>query len=206
MRPRSILTRTAARIVGMISGRLGRRREASGEAAAIVMLGDSLTQDGHWDRFFPDIRIRNCGVGGDTTQDIANRLDSVIVLRPRQLFLLVGINDLNAGRTLEEIAADYEAIVSRLQQRLPATETFVQTVLPVTAQWASIGNADIAALNACLEGLAHRRGLSVVNLHAHFVDSRGELRAELSRDGLHLNRRGYRRWCAIIDPLVSAGL
>jgi len=35
-----------------------------------VFIGDSLTNSGQWNEFFPAISIANRGVGGDTTADV----------------------------------------------------------------------------------------------------------------------------------------
>ena len=36
----------------------------------IVFLGDSLTELGLWNEFFPTVKLANRGVGGDTTKDV----------------------------------------------------------------------------------------------------------------------------------------
>ena len=48
---------------------------------SIVFLGDSLTDRAEWAEFFPDKRIINRGVGGDTTEGVLNRLDEIIFFR-----------------------------------------------------------------------------------------------------------------------------
>jgi len=65
----------------------------------IIMLGDSITHEGLWQEYFPSRNIRNRGIGGDTTRDIRNRLDAIYPLRPQQLFLPIGGNDLNMAQT-----------------------------------------------------------------------------------------------------------
>ena len=36
----------------------------------VVFLGDSIVQGGQWHDIFPDLRIANRGIGGDTTSDL----------------------------------------------------------------------------------------------------------------------------------------
>jgi lysophospholipase L1-like esterase len=170
--------------------------------ADVVMLGDSLTQEGSWHRYFPGVTVINRGVGGNTTQDVVDRLDTVFPFRPRLLFVLVGINDLNASRPRERTLADYETLLIRLRTRLPATAIFVQSVLPVNGQWPLASNDDVRALNVGIQALADRYGATFVPLGDRFVDGQGELEARLSPDGLHLNEHGYQRWCSVIEPLI----
>lgn len=177
---------------------------ASTPQARVVMLGDSITHEGLWPEYFPEAAPLNRGIGGDTTQDILERLDAIYPLRPRQLFLLIGINDLNMGRRPEQTLANYALILDRLREHLPSTRVFVQSVLPVGASWKLARNRNVIALNRRIEALARERGLAFIDLHPHFCNAGGELRAELSNDGIHLGPGGYAEWCARIRPLIGA--
>ena len=60
----------------------------------IVFAGDSITQAGEWTDFFPNLKIANRGVGSDTTHDLLRRLDSIISVNPKNVFVMIGINDI----------------------------------------------------------------------------------------------------------------
>lgn len=175
---------------------------ASTRSAEVVMLGDSITHEGLWHEYFPEISPLNRGIGGDTTRDILNRLQAVYPLQPRKLFLLIGINDLNMGREQEQTLADYSKILDELGRNLPSTMVHVQSVLPVSARWKLARNADVLALNTQIQALARQRDLTFIDLHPLFCDSRGELRAELSNDGIHLGAKGYALWCEQLRSLM----
>jgi len=53
----------------------------------LVFLGDSITDEGEWDKLFPNLSTENRGIGGDSTLGLLNRLDQVITLQPSQIFL-----------------------------------------------------------------------------------------------------------------------
>lgn len=169
----------------------------------VAMLGDSITHEGLWDEYFPGSVVLNRGIGGDTTQDVLNRLDAIIALQPRKLFVLIGINDLNMGVKQPKTLANYTALLNRLREELPNTAVYVQSILPVTRQWTRVDNADIVTLNAHVRTLAAARGFSYLDLHSQFSDGSGQLRTELSNDGIHLGRQGYALWCDIIRPLLD---
>ena len=57
-----------------------------------LFFGDSITADSNFETFFPDLRIVNLGVYGDTLEDLLARVPSVRALRPARIFLLGGIN------------------------------------------------------------------------------------------------------------------
>ena len=54
-----------------------------------VMPGDSLTEGIDWRELFPDVKILNRGISGDTSAGVLNRLDEVIGRHPK----IVGSHD-----------------------------------------------------------------------------------------------------------------
>ncbi|MBX2862025.1 MAG: hypothetical protein KTR27_00595 [Leptolyngbyaceae cyanobacterium MAG.088] len=52
----------------------------------------------------------------------------------------------------------------------------------------------IRALNVQIEAIAQEQQVTYVDLHPAFSDDTGNLREELTTDGLHLNRFGYEVW------------
>ena len=64
---------------------------------AVVFLGDSITQGWHddLDGSFPELKVANRGISGDTTRGVLIRLqEDVLALHPRAVVLLIGTNDL----------------------------------------------------------------------------------------------------------------
>lgn len=142
------------------------RRVSNFEAFAlvpddIVFLGDSITEGGPWDELFPDLPVRNRGVGGDTTDGVLARLEQVTRAQPAKVFLLIGTNDLFRGTSGSEIAANLGAILDRLKQQAPDTEVYLQSVLPRAPSYRS----SIEALNARLAEVALEHGSAWVDLY-----------------------------------------
>jgi lysophospholipase L1-like esterase len=82
----------------------------------IIFLGDSLSDYCEWSELFPNQRIKNRGIAGDTTNGILNRIDEVIASKPQKLFLLIGINDLERGRRIADIVKNYRLILETLKK------------------------------------------------------------------------------------------
>ena len=174
--------------------------------AQVVMIGDSLTDGAEWAELFPRQDIANRGIDGDTTEGVLARLDDILAARPRQAFVMIGINDFaDAHREVDAVFADYRSIVSRLERA--RVRVVVQSTLPCNealGQWKSCTaiNARIARLNALLATLA--------SAHVRFVDLRpllapdGNLGTGFSFDGVHLNGEGYRLWQRGIAPFMPA--
>ena len=64
--------------------------------AHVVFLGDSITEHGNWNEWFPATPLVNRGISGDTTAGVLARLDTAID-NPLAVFLLIGTNDLAFG-------------------------------------------------------------------------------------------------------------
>jgi lysophospholipase L1-like esterase len=162
--------------------------------AAVVMLGDSITEAAPWDELTSCRSIANRGVGGDTTAGVLGRLDGVLKLRPHAVFLMIGVNDVALGVAREQTLANYRGILDRLNAA--SLHTAVAYVLPLArshAKWRN--NAAIASLNEQIGGLvAGRPDTGAVDLRPLVSNGDGYLRDDLSYDGLHLNAKGYGIW------------
>jgi lysophospholipase L1-like esterase len=167
----------------------------------VVMLGDSITADGPWHELFPGRAVRNFGIPGDSTTGVLWRLDEVIAHGPAKVFVLIGTNDLMAGTADERIQEDLVTIAARLQQRCPAAEVLVQSILPREPFWAE----RIKRINAIVGPQVRRCGARWIDLWPAFADDAGGLRRGYTTDGLHLSPAGYRAWAAEIRPFVEVG-
>src|SRR5690606_26319780 len=67
-------------------------------------------------------------------------------------------------------------------------------------------NAAIEDINRRIAGLADGRRVHFLDLNAGLTGPNGRLRREVSRDGLHLNERGYDVWASALQPLLTEWL
>lgn len=184
--------------------------EREAEAVAVnppkrltVLAGDSLSL---W--FPPDLLPTgrtwlNQGISGETSSGLLKRLKALDMTEPETVFIMIGINDLIRGIDDQTLLNNYREIVRDLRWVHPDTQIVVQSILPHSAEQATwegrarllaIPNSRIRQLNRELEAIAIAEGAFYLNLHPLFTDDRGNLRPELSTDGLHLNDRGYLVW------------
>jgi lysophospholipase L1-like esterase len=169
----------------------------SGPAADLVLAGDSLTDWGEWDELLGR-PVANRGIAGDTTGDLAARLDGVIGARPPPtVALMIGINDLLRGDSADATADRVLAIAAELVRRAPASRVIVQSLLPVSASDAST-NGRIAAVNARLAASAARLGYVYADVAASVRGPDGALDPRFTGDGVHLLGDGYRAWAAAL--------
>lgn len=170
-------------------------------SADIVMLGDSLTEQGAWQEHWPRCRVFNRGISGDTIHGIERRLDEVLGRQPKTVVLLAGGNDLNAGTRPELIVDAYRRTLARLT---PATRVVAISVLPCSGPTCP-GNRSkqVQELNAALKTVASEAKVQWIDLFAG-VARDGALDTALTYDGHHLNGDGYRRFRRMISPVLGA--
>jgi len=169
----------------------------------IVMLGNSITAGGEWKELFPGVNIINRGIGGDVTDGVLERLDEVTESLPAKIFILIGTNDLAALKTPEYIIDNYGKILDRIRKASPATEIYIQSILPTDDSYHTTRkNSDIRLINMNLERMARESGLVYIDLYSHFVTPDSKMNPAYSNDGLHLTGEGFRLWKSLISKYI----
>jgi lysophospholipase L1-like esterase len=162
----------------------------------VLFLGDSITAQGDWQAWFPEVDALNFGVPGNTTDDVMARVDSVVAADPDEIILLIGTNDLGTRQTVEHLVRNVQSVMVDLRRELPGVRMLLQSVMPRGREFADrIQDANI-----------HLRQFSAT-VHAQYLDlwpamalEDGELNPAFSDDRLHLNDAGYQAWLSELRP------
>jgi len=167
----------------------------------VVFLGDSITHSGQWDEIFPEVSSRNRGVSGDTTTNILERLDQVTDGQPKAIFLKIGTNDLTHGPSdREDSYSQYREILQRIRSESPATQVFVQSILPRAAQF----REEVETFNRHIKTHCAELGMVFIDVYSSFQSEDGSLEDSFTYDELHLNGSGYKQWQSLLKPYVQA--
>lgn len=174
------------------------------EKGQIVFLGDSITAGyrlGYHYRGF-DLEVYNRGISGDTTNWLLARLQiSLIDIAPSKIVLMIGTNDINLGKSVEEIAQNYQSILQLISSTLPDAEVWCVSIIPQNNKYsaqAQENNERIQETNRQIEHLASAYDYQYVNLYDEMIDKDGLLKRSYSTDGLHLNFWGYCVWTDVL--------
>ncbi|MGA9378113.1 MAG: GDSL-type esterase/lipase family protein [Phormidium sp.] len=168
----------------------------------IIFLGDSLIERCEWSEILENPNIKNRGIAGDNLYGMLKRLDQVTFIRPKKIFLMIGINDVISNQKLEDIVRKYRLTLANIKQSTPRTEVYIQSVLPANSRFRTpVDNNLIFRLNQELQVLAREFNYQYIDLYSFFtIDN--ELAYRYSNDGLHLNGEGYAVWKDIIKNYV----
>lgn len=162
---------------------------ADSPGARIVMLGDSITAWGNWTSLLNRPQVSNQGVAGDRTDDVLARMEAVYRVKPNYCFVMVGINDILSGWSVETTFDNYRKIIEGLMNQ--TITPIIQSTLYVAGP--DLRNKAVEALNTKLKYLAGGHRILYLDLNRRLAPDRHLLPAFTS-DSLHLNRAGYRVW------------
>ena len=123
--------------------------------------------------------------------------DAVAAADCGKIYLMLGINELGWNGT-DIFRSHAENLLRRLQADHPDAEIVVQSLLPVSAEQDAKGsyvnNQRILAYNQVWMELAEETVCDYVNIAEAVTGEDGCLPAEMSFDGVHLNRAGCHAW------------
>jgi lysophospholipase L1-like esterase len=152
---------------------------------------------------FSGLPVLNRGFGGSQVRDAVWYAREVAIrYRPRMVVLYAGDNDLNAGRSPEQVLADFRAFVGRVRRDLPEVPIVYISIKPSPSRAHLLPR--MRAANALVRAEAARRdGVEFVDVFTPMMGSDGQPRPELFlEDRLHMSRTGYELWRAIIAPVL----
>ena len=135
----------------------------------IIFLGDSITDGCNWGEMLHDLRVKNRGINGDVTDGVIERLDEVVESFPLKIFLMIGINDLANGKTIEYIVNNIKRIVKTIQEKSPDTKIYLESLLPVNPDFDMFENytnkrAEVISINKSLKKISKVYGITYIDL------------------------------------------
>lgn len=114
-----------------------------------------------------------------------------------------GDNDLNSGRTPEQVRDDVLAFVARVRRDLPEARISYLSIKPSPSR-AQLLPAVITANRLIKEALAPLPRVDFVDIYTPMLDASGKPRAELFRaDRLHMTADGYAIWRKVVAPVLE---
>jgi len=172
--------------------------QGQGNNSLSVIVGDSLSMWFPADKLPQNGLWLNQGISGENTTQILRRLKyrDFAQTRPSRIYVMAGINDIRQGEADQTILANHRQIMRQLHRDYPQAEIIVQSILPT--RFAAIPDRRLRYLNQQLAMIAAQEGVSFANLYDRFLNQEGQLRRELTTDGLHLSMAGYDVWSSAI--------
>jgi lysophospholipase L1-like esterase len=170
----------------------------------VVFVGSSSIRLWDLKKSFPDLVALNRGFGGSQIAD-ATRFADVLVVKynPRLIVFYAGDNDVNAGKSAEQVHVDFQAFAATVRKSLPATPIVFLSIKPSLARWDQ-RDTQRAANRLIAADCAHDKLLQFVDVWPAMLGDDGAPKQDLFvEDGLHLSDAGYSLWAELLRPLVA---
>lgn len=173
-------------------------------AQKYVLIGDSMMYG--FDNFIymlPNDTL-NLGLTMSVSSYVAEVAGKAAVSKPKAIFIETGVNDIGKN-SFEKFSASYDQALQTIQDQSPQTKVYANAIFPsnfvefpksydYTNSTVKIYNQEIARI------VSMHPNTTYLDFTQQFSDALGNMRKELSFDGLHLNRAGYELWSSLLKP------
>jgi len=153
---------------------------------ATILIGDSHLY--YFQQYIPkNTNIINKAISGETTRGIISR-DTLDLknINNSNIILLAGYNDLKY-RNVSQVCQNLDFLIHYYKEN----HLIVLSLFPVNKKRTWI-NSQIRQINSHLEGQCKRENITFINLYDELLnESATGLNTHYTRDGVHLNEKGY---------------
>jgi lysophospholipase L1-like esterase len=180
-----------------------RDRDKPPSKNGLLFVGSSSIRLWNLSKSFPDLTTINRGFGGSGLADAVHFAPRIVLkYEPRVIVLYAGDNDIAAGKTPEQVGADFRDFVQTVHKKLPKTRIIFLSIKPSIQRWRLIDT--IRKANALVEAECNKgERLRYLDVATPMLGSDGKPRSELfAKDGLHLNEEGYKLWASALLPIL----
>jgi lysophospholipase L1-like esterase len=165
--------------------------------ADVLIIGDSLVEQGAWSEWLAPMSVHNRGIGNDTVYGLQLRIPRTCEASYGTTIVMVGVNDATNNILEADFAERYRALLQALAKcggRIIVHPIIIPNRAP------EVQNR-IQAYNRAVAAIATVSGAIVVDLNP-ILSKSGALAMEFSDDGLHLNGAGYMLWAKALKAVL----
>jgi lysophospholipase L1-like esterase len=164
----------------------------------IVLIGDSQVE--FFKASYSDFEFVNLGIAGERINGLCSRLSSILLEKPKEVVLLIGINDVLANKSNHQIITSF----TKLLDVLNYYEVPYKVIEIIQVGYnRNHFNPQITATNKILHSLISPNRIIPLSDLGFFSDDM-VLDRKYSDDGLHLNELGYARLNKIIFSKIQS--
>ena len=153
-----------------------------------------------------DLAIYNRGISGYTIPELLESMNEQIFdLEPSVIFINIGTNDISRPEeTMEDLYRDYKEVLRQIKEKLPLALVYMMAYYPVNpdlakeiqawpeaAEAARLRKERLSGADDVVKKLSEEFGYEYIDVNEGLYDDAGELRRELSTDGIHMWPEAY---------------
>jgi hypothetical protein len=156
-------------------------------SSSIVKWKESLASD------MTPIPVINRGFGGSHTEHVNRWFDELVApYRLRAIVFYEGENDIDAGKSVDKVVADFDEFMARKTQVLGKTPVYFISLKPSKLRFAQL-SLQSQVNDAIRSRASHRADLHYIDVVSPMLEN-GRPKDIFSSDGLHMTPQGYAIW------------
>lgn len=164
-------------------------------SSSIVVWKESLAAD------MAPLPVIDRGFGGSYIEHVNFWFDEIVApYHPRAIVFYAGENDLNAGKSVDQVVADFDTFMARKSEVLGDTPVYFISLKPSKARFQQLPQQ--SAVNAAIRARAATRSdLNFIDVVPLMLES-GQPKNIFGPDGLHMTPAGYVLWTAAVKAAL----
>jgi len=164
-------------------------------SSSILKWTESLASD------MAPLPVINRGFGGSHIEYVNRWFDEIVArYRPRAIVFYAGENDLDAGKSVDRVVADFDTFMARKSQALGETAVYFISLKPSKLRFAQFP-LQTQVNDAIRARAAKRSDLHYLDVVAPMLEN-GKPKELFGDDGLHMNREGYLIWTRVVKTAL----
>lgn len=164
-------------------------------SSSIVKWKDTIATD------LAPMPVIDRGFGGSHIEYIDRWFNQVVApYHPRAVVFYAGENDIDAGKSVGRVLADFDAFMARKTQTLGTTPVYFISIKPSKLRWVQFPLQ--SQVNSAIRARSGQR------TDLHFIDvvtpmlENGRPKDVFEPDGLHMTRAGYTIWTRVVKQAL----
>lgn len=165
-----------------------------------AFLGDSITE------FLSEGDILNksnvFAKKGQTTQMMLDSVDKVSAMKPQNIVMLFGMNDVIAFNDVNDFKDSYKKLIEEIKEKLPKSNIYVQSPLPVMAKAAKsnkrLTNDNIKEFFDAAKEVCDEEDVTFVDITSLIQDE-----SYFEQDGIHFKYDFYTIWLKYLAQVIK---
>ncbi|MBX3009368.1 MAG: hypothetical protein KF816_15210 [Melioribacteraceae bacterium] len=179
--------------------------------ADIVMLGNSLTHGANWNELLGRSNVVERGIVSDILPGFNARINGVIRLKPKIVFIMGGLNDIYSWSNVPDIFKQYVKLIELLKSKniIPVIQSTTFATKDYgkdyggTAESNLSRNQEVVKLNKLLGEYAQKNNIDFIDLTSQISTRDGFLRSDLTWDGIHFKASAYKIWAREVEKILN---
>lgn len=178
-----------------------------------LFVGDFYFSQYDIENSFLQTKYVNNNKEDNTSSDILENINTNIYqYNPSDVFILIGINDLDQGILSSEINNNIKSIIDGIKENRKGANIYILSLLPINDSdneiinknyISNLNNKEISETNELIEKTCENEKVKYVDIYKELIDKDGLLDIKYTTNGLYLNDVGYQMITDVLNEYIK---